>query len=95
MRGGKLDLYEGELSMKIRILGTGCPNCKKLYALTMQALAELDIAADLQKVEDLKEIMSYKVLGTPGLVINDNVKLYGKVPSLQEIKRLIQEEQEN
>jgi protein-disulfide isomerase len=61
----------------------------------MQALAELDIAADLQKVEDLKEIMSYKVLGTPGLVINDNVKLYGKVPSLQEIKRLIQEEQEN
>ena len=81
--------------MKIRILGSGCPNCKKLFNQTMQALVELDIAADLQKIEDIKEIMSYKILGTPGLVINDKVKVYGKVPPMDELKRLILEEKEN
>lgn len=81
--------------MKIRVLGSGCPNCKKLFNQTMQALVELDIATDLQKIEDIKEIMSYKVLGTPGLVINDKVKVYGRVPSLDEIKKMILEEKEN
>jgi small redox-active disulfide protein 2 len=81
--------------MKIRILGTGCPNCKKLYNLTMQALVELDLAADMGKIEDIKEIMTYKILGTPGLVINDKVKVYGRVPSLDEIKKMILEEKEN
>lgn len=80
--------------MKIRVLGSGCPTCKKLFNQTMQALVELDIAADLQKIEDIKEIMSYKVLGTPGLVINDKVKVYGRVPSLDEIKKMILEEKE-
>ena len=81
--------------MKIRILGTGCPNCKKLFNLTMEALIDLDIAADLDKIEDIKEIMSYKILGTPGLVINDKVKVYGKVPSMDDLKKMILEEKEN
>lgn len=78
--------------MKIRVLGSGCANCKKLYNLTVKALIELDIPADLGKIEDIKEIMSYKVLGTPALVINDQVKFYGRVPSLDEIKKMISEE---
>ena len=80
--------------MKIRILGTGCPNCKKLFNLTMEALIELGLDADLGKIEDIKEIISYKILGTPGLVINDKVKIYGKVPSMDDLKKLILEEKD-
>jgi small redox-active disulfide protein 2 len=72
--------------MKIRVLGSGCAKCKSLYNLVVKALIELDIAADLAKIEDIKEIVSYKVLGTPALVINDQVMFYGKVPSFEEIK---------
>ena len=80
--------------MEIKILGTGCPNCKKLFNLTMEALIELGLDADLGKIEDIKEIISYKILGTPGLVINDKVKIYGKVPSMDDLKKLILEEKD-
>jgi len=78
--------------MKIRILGSGCANCKKLYNLTVKALIDLDIVADLGKIEDIKEIMTYKIMATPALVINDSVKISGRVPTLEEIKKLITEE---
>jgi len=81
--------------MKIRVLGTGCPKCKTLFNSVQNALIELDLTADLGKIEDIREIMKYNVMGTPALVINEKVKFYGKVPSLQELKRLILEEQEN
>lgn len=81
--------------MKIRVLGTGCPKCKTLYNTVVKALIELDIAADLGKIEDIKEIMTYKVMSTPGLVINDKVMFTGKVPSLEEIKNFILQEKEN
>ena len=78
--------------MEIRILGPGCPRCHEVEKRTINALAELNISADVQKVTDIKKIMEYKILGTPGLVINGKVKCSGKIPSLAEIKLWIQEE---
>jgi small redox-active disulfide protein 2 len=78
--------------MEIRILGTGCPRCDEVEKRTMNVLAELHVAADVQKVKDIKEIAKYGVLGTPGLVINGKIKSSGRIPSLEEIKSWIQEE---
>jgi small redox-active disulfide protein 2 len=76
--------------MEIKVLGMGCANCKTLEKLTINALAELDIAANVEKVEDITKIMSYGLLRTPGLVINDKVVLSGHVPSLKDLKDIIQ-----
>ena len=78
--------------MEIRILGTGCPRCSEVEKRTMNALAELNLAADVHKVKDLRAIAEYGILGTPGLVINGKVKSSGRIPSLEEIKIWIQEE---
>lgn len=78
--------------MEIRILGTGCPRCNEVEKRTMNALAELSVAADVQKVKEIKEIAKYGILGTPGLVINGKLKSSGRIPSLEEIKAWIQEE---
>jgi len=58
----------------------------------MNALAELNVAADVQKITDIKEIAEYKIMGTPGLVINGKVKSSGRIPSANEIKNWIQQE---
>ena len=58
----------------------------------MNALAELNVAADIQKVKDINEIAKYGVIGTPALVINGKVKSSGRIPSLEEIKTWVQEE---
>ncbi len=79
--------------MEIKILGTGCPKCKTLEELTKQAVAELDIAANVEKVEDIEKIMSYGIIRTPGLVINGKVLITGRVPSVKEIKDLLQTNQ--
>jgi small redox-active disulfide protein 2 len=78
--------------MEIKILGMGCSRCDEVMKRTMNALAELNVAADVQKVKDIKEISSYGVLSTPGLVINNTVKAQGRIPSVVEIKEWIQEE---
>jgi len=80
--------------MKIRVLGSGCSKCRELYNLTVKALIELNIPADLGKIEDIKEIMTFKVMSTPALVINDKVKISGRVPSLEEVKNMILAEKE-
>jgi small redox-active disulfide protein 2 len=80
-----------EKKMEIKILGTGCPRCKEVEKRTMNALAELNAAADVQKVSGIKEIAEYGVLGTPGLVIGGKIKAQGRVPSKDEIKKWIQE----
>jgi len=76
--------------MEIKILGTGCPNCKGLERRVRNVLAELGIAADVEKVTDIKKIMEYGILGTPGLVIDGKVVSSGKIPRLEEIKAWIQ-----
>jgi len=71
--------------MKIRILGTGCPKCKKLYAEAEKALADSGVEADLEKVEKIDDIMKYGVMMTPALVIDEEVKSSGRIPPAAEI----------
>lgn len=77
--------------MDIKVLGTGCPKCKELERRTVNALAELGVAADVEKVTDIKRIMSYGILSTPGLVIDGKVKSSGHIPRPEEIKAWILE----
>jgi len=77
--------------MKIIILGPGCPRCHEVEKRTKTALAELGIAADVEKVSDIKRIMDFDILSTPGLVIDGKVVCSGKIPRLEEIKAWIQE----
>jgi small redox-active disulfide protein 2 len=76
--------------MNIKILGTGCTNCKNLEKATYNAVAELDLNATISKVEDIQQIMSYGIMRTPALVVNEKVVMYGRVPSVNEIKELLQ-----
>ncbi|MBE0447446.1 MAG: TM0996/MTH895 family glutaredoxin-like protein [Actinobacteria bacterium] len=76
--------------MEIKVLGPGCANCKKLEANVFEAVSQLDVDADIQKIEDIQEIMSYGILSTPGLVVNGKVKVSGKVPSVAEIKAILE-----
>lgn len=75
--------------MNIKILGSGCTNCKKLEENTRKAVAELGIEATFEKVTDYKDIVSYGVMKTPGLVVDGKVKLTGRVPSKDEIKKYL------
>ena len=77
--------------MKIQILGTGCPKCRKTYEHVEEAVKELGVCADLEKIEDLKSIMSFGIMVTPGVAIDGEVKVSGKVPSVKELKKLILE----
>ena len=76
--------------MEIIVLGTGCSNCKTLEKLVYNVLAELDLEANVEKIEDIQKIMSYGIMSTPGLVINNKVVLSGKVPSSKELKEIIE-----
>lgn len=75
--------------MEIKILGTGCPKCKNLEKLTREIVQENGIEANINKVEDIIEIMKYNVLSTPALVVNENVEIKGRVPSADEIKDIL------
>jgi len=77
--------------MEIKILGPGCPRCHEVERRTINALAELNVAADVEKVTDIKKIMAYGILSTPGLVINGKVKSSGRIPRPEEIKAWVQE----
>lgn len=77
--------------MEIKILGSGCMNCKKLYENAQKAIEELGTAAQITKVEDFKQIAKYGVMRTPALVVDEKVKAFGKVCTVEEIKKLIQE----
>jgi small redox-active disulfide protein 2 len=73
----------------IKVLGSGCENCKKVEANTMDALAELNVDADVVHVTEYDAIYAYPILGTPGLVINEKVVSAGRIPSKDEIKQFI------
>ncbi|OFI05932.1 hypothetical protein CLOACE_14070 [Clostridium acetireducens DSM 10703] len=75
--------------MRIKILGSGCANCKKLEENTKKAIEELNIDAEVEKVTDFKDIVSYGVMKTPALVVDENVKIMGRVPSVEEIKKYL------
>jgi small redox-active disulfide protein 2 len=75
--------------MKIKVLGSGCPNCKVLEANTKKALEGLKIKADVEKVTDIAKIMEYGVMSTPALVINEKVVSSGRVLTSEEIKKFL------
>lgn len=71
--------------VNIKVLGSGCANCKKLEATARNAIATLGIEAEIEKVTDYAEIMKWPILSTPGLVINDKLVSAGRIPSEKEI----------
>ena len=73
----------------IKILGTGCARCKQAEAVVRQTVAEMGIDAAVEKVEAIEKIMEYDVLTTPAIVVDEVVKIKGRVPSVQEIKALL------
>lgn len=77
--------------MKIKILGTGCPKCKKLYAEAEKAVAESGVQAELEKVENIDDILNYGVMMTPALVIDEEVKASGRIAPSSEIAKWIKE----
>ncbi|MBW8381185.1 MAG: TM0996/MTH895 family glutaredoxin-like protein [Youngiibacter sp.] len=77
--------------MILKILGTGCANCKKLEASVREAVKDMGLDAEVMKVENIKEIMSYGVMGTPALVKDEKVLFAGRVPNLDAIKKYIAE----
>ena len=74
---------------KIQILGTGCPKCEKLAELSGTAARELGLEYELEKVTGIKEIMAFGVMLTPALVVDGKVKVAGKVPDVEEIKKML------
>ncbi len=75
--------------MIIKVLGTGCANCKNLEKATQIAVSEMGITAEIIKEEDIQKIMAYGIMRTPALVIDEKVVLYGRVPSVKELKEII------
>lgn len=75
--------------MTIHVLGTGCAKCKTLYENAKKAVEESGVDAAVEKVQDIQKIMAFEILMTPGLVINGVVKTAGRVPNVEEIKKLI------
>jgi len=75
--------------MNIKILGTGCAKCNQLENVTKEVLKEMGIEAPIDHVKDIQKIMEYPILTTPGLVIDEEVVLAGKVPTKAEVTKLI------
>jgi small redox-active disulfide protein 2 len=78
--------------MNIKVLGPGCINCQTLEQRTIDALSELQTVADVEKITDINKFVDYNVFMTPALVINEKLKVSGRVPGKEEIKKWIQEE---
>ncbi|MDD5701472.1 MAG: thioredoxin family protein [Dehalococcoidales bacterium] len=75
--------------MNIKILGTGCAKCNQLEKLTKEVLVEMGIKADIDHVKDLNKIIEYPILTTPGLVINEELVVSGKVPDKAKLIQLV------
>ena len=75
--------------MKIQILGTGCPKCKNLFENADAAAKELQLNYEIEKVTDINQIMAFGVMMTPALAVDGDVKVVGKVLSIDDIKKLL------
>ena len=77
--------------MNIKILGTGCAKCNALEKTVTDVVQQMQIGADIEKVKDMKQILEYPILTTPGLVIDGQVVSYGRVPGKEEIEKMIKD----
>ena len=75
--------------MVIKVLGSGCANCSKLEDLARQASEQLGLDAQIVKVTDMAEIMGYGVMSTPALVVDEELRLSGRVPKLEEVVSIL------
>jgi small redox-active disulfide protein 2 len=75
--------------MEIKVLGTGCSKCKTTYNNVIEALKETGVKANVVKIEDIEEMMKYNVLTTPVLMIDDEVKVKGRIADIKEIKEFL------
>ena len=80
------------MKINLKVLGTGCAKCNMLEKLTIEVVKENNFDAEVQKVEDIVQILNYHVLTTPALVVNEKVVVSGRVPSKSEIKSYIEKE---
>ncbi len=74
---------------EIKVLGPGCPRCEKLAQMTREAADELGLDYHLEKITDIRDFPTYGLMMTPGLVVDGQLKVQGKVPSMDEIKGLL------
>jgi small redox-active disulfide protein 2 len=74
----------------IKVLGPGCPKCKTTYTNAIAAVKESNIEASVEKIEDIEEMMKYNVLTTPVLIIDEVIKVKGRVADVREIKQLLE-----
>ena len=77
------------INMEIKVLGTGCAKCKSLEKVTREAVAEMNLDASIEKVEDIVKIMGYGVLSTPALVVDNQIVVSGRVPAVKEVIQLL------
>ena len=77
--------------MEIKILGSGCPRCKRLEELTREALRDLGMQANVAHVTDMQAIMAYPIMATPALVIDEELKMSGRLPRKEEIVAWLKE----
>jgi small redox-active disulfide protein 2 len=77
--------------MRVKILGPGCPRCKRLEELTREAAQEARIAVEIEHVTDMTRILDYSIITTPGLVIEEEVKMSGRLPRREEIVAWLKE----
>jgi len=75
--------------IRIEILGPGCANCERLYRNTERAVKELGLDCELEKITDLNVIMGYRIMSTPALAINGELKFFGRVPSVEQLKEIL------
>lgn len=73
--------------LNIKILGPGCANCRKLEAVAREAVSASTVQAEFVKVSDMKQIMNYDLLSTPGLVINEKLVSSGRIPTVAEVQK--------
>jgi hypothetical protein len=84
-------VVEDRLGLSIKILGPGCPNCEALGQMVMAALTELNVMAEVEHIRDLQEIHALGVFGTPALLINEDIKTVGNLPTPARLKAWLQE----
>jgi small redox-active disulfide protein 2 len=74
---------------KLQILGTGCPACRRLAEMTEYAAKDLQLEYELEKIGDIQELLRYDIAATPALVVDGEVKVSGRLPSVKEIKEML------